>query len=247
MVVKCGLDFDLNSSDPYVKQRSAGVLDGTVYRARSAFKLLEIDKKYKILWPGQVVCDLGAAPGGWSQVVAKQLRLEASPPVSQDAGDSSISGTQDSNEAFPTRQANRNPSMLVAVDLLPMKPVPGLHFIQGDFTHLQTQHRVSELVGGGVDVVLSDMCANVSGTAKDVESSLQLCEMAFGFASGHLRADAGPKSGVLVMKYFEHPDLVDFMKQELKPAFENVRTLRLAASRSESSEQYFLCTGFHHS
>ncbi|KAG9085976.1 2' O-ribose methyltransferase [Ceratobasidium sp. UAMH 11750] len=160
--------------------------------------------------------------------------------ISQNDGDSSTSGIQDSNGPLP----NRNTSMLVAVDLLPMDPVPGAHFIQGYFTHPHTQHRVSELVGGDVDVVLSDMCANMSGTAKDVESSLQLCEMAFGFASGHLRKDAGPKSGILVMKYFEHPELVDFMKRQLKPAFENVRTLRLAASRSESSEQYFLCTGF---
>ncbi|KAG8717974.1 2' O-ribose methyltransferase [Ceratobasidium sp. 394] len=159
----------------------------------------------------------------------------------QNDGNPSTSGIQDSDRPVP----NRNSSMLVAVDLLPMDPVPGAHFIQGDFTHPHTQRRVSELVEGGIDVVLSDMCANMSGTAKDVESSLQLCEMAFGFASGHLRKGASPKSGILVMKYFEHPDLVDFMKRQLKPVFENVRTLRLAASRSESSEQYFLCTGFH--
>ncbi|KAG9123743.1 2' O-ribose methyltransferase [Ceratobasidium sp. 392] len=127
-----------------------------------------------------------------------------------------------------------------------MEPVPGVHFIQGDFTHLNTRRYVSELVGNNrVDVVLSDMCANVTGTVKDVESSLQLCEMAYEFAAEHLKRNEFQKSGVLVMKYFEHPDLLDFMKQKLKPSFETVRTLRLAASRSESSEQYFLCAGFH--
>ncbi|QRV79782.1 FtsJ-like methyltransferase [Ceratobasidium sp. AG-Ba] len=165
-----------------------------------------------------MVNDDGSA--GWSQVASKHLHIHPN-------------------------QSNASKSMLIAVDLLPMNPIPGVHFIQGDFMQLATQKRVSELVGARkIDVVLSDMCANVTGTVKDVESSLNLCEMAFGFASRQLQANANARSGTLVMKYFEHPDLLDFMKQKLKPAFENVRSLRLAASRSESSEQYFLCTGF---
>ncbi|KAF8598422.1 23S ribosomal RNA methyltransferase [Ceratobasidium sp. AG-I] len=230
-------------SDPFVKQRAGGLLDGTVYRARSAFKLAEINDRYNVLRPGMVVCDLGAAPGGWSQVAAKELRIRPPRPV---PGSSEGSGAKPIPEdADPPRpRLNRPSSMLVAVDILSTPPIPGVHILQGDFTSPRTQQRLSDLVGDrGVDVILSDMCANVSGTARDTESSLELCETAFAFASRHLKSGER-KSGTLVMKYFEHSLLLDFMKERLKPAFHNVRTLRLAASRSESSEQYFLCTGF---
>ncbi|KAG8719706.1 2' O-ribose methyltransferase [Ceratobasidium sp. 395] len=216
-----------------------------MYRSRSAFKLLEIDKRFKILRPGQVVCDLGAAPGGWSQVAARRLGIKPLSSTPQTPNDVSAPADPDSNSPSTSRQSDRKLSTLIAVDLLPMEPIHGVHFIQGDFTHSEVRHCVSRLVGDdGVDVVLSDMCANVTGTVKDVESSLQLCEMAFGFAAEHLKRGPGPKAGVLITKYFEHPDLLDFMKRQLKPSFGNVRTLRLAASRSESSEQYFMCTGF---
>ncbi|CUA71129.1 Ribosomal RNA large subunit methyltransferase E [Rhizoctonia solani] len=224
------------AKDPFVKQRSGAGPDGTAYRARSAFKLIEIDKKFRILYPGQVVCDLGAAPGGWTQVAAQRLKLlpktEPEEAISTSVGN----------------QRARNLSKLIAVDLLSIDPIPQVHILRGDFTSPSTQARVSELVGDrGVDVVLSDMCANLSGnTIKDTESSLELCEMAFGFAVKHMKVDESQSrnSGVLVMKYFEHPTLLDFMREKLKPTFSHVKTLRLEASRSESREGYFLCTGF---
>ncbi|CAE7173181.1 unnamed protein product [Rhizoctonia solani] len=226
------------AKDPFVKQRSGAASDGTAYRARSAFKLVEIDKKFRILRPGQVVCDLGAAPGGWSQVAAQRLKLA---PRSELDNSALVSESQGTN-------TRRNSSKLIAVDLLSVQPIPGVHILRGDFTSPSTRARVSDLVGDrGVDVVLSDMCANLSGhTVKDTESSLELCEMAFGFAVGHMKVDISDsrKSGILVMKYFEHPTLLEFMRDKLKPAFGNVRTLRLEASRSESKEGYFLCTEF---
>ncbi|KDN34019.1 hypothetical protein RSAG8_12902, partial [Rhizoctonia solani AG-8 WAC10335] len=229
-----------HAKDPFVKQRSGAGPDGAAYRARSAFKLIEIDKKFRILRPGQVVCDLGAAPGGWSQVAAQRLKIS---PRSESGG-----GEPVSEETQETHNTRRNSSKLIAVDLLSIQPISRVHILRGDFTSLSTQARVSELVGGrGVDVVLSDMCANISGnTTQDTESSLELCEMAFGFAVKHMKADASEsrKSGILVMKYFEHPTLLDFMREKLNPAFNNVRTLRLETSRSESKEGYFLCTGF---
>ncbi|KAJ1304920.1 hypothetical protein OPQ81_006054 [Rhizoctonia solani] len=230
------------AKDPFVKQRSGAGPDGTIYRARSAFKLIEIDKKFRILRPGQVVCDLGAAPGGWAQVAAQRLKL---PARSKSGDDEPIPGGNE--EPLNTRLSS---SKLIAVDLLSIQPISGVHILRGDFTSPSTQARVSELVGDrGVDVVLSDMCANLSGnTIKDTESSLELCEMAFGFAVKHMKTDVGEsrKSGILVMKYFEHPTLLEFMREKLKPSFSHVRMLHLEASRSESKEGYFLCTGFRH-
>lgn len=233
--------------DPYVKQRSSPDLgDHSPLRARSAFKLVEVQKKYRILYPGQVVCDLGAAPGGWSQIAAKHLKIR--PPAVDTPCSSEWLGEVESSPSPPEHpKRTRNPSKLIAVDLLPILPLPGVHIIRGDFTSPPTQARMSELVGErGVDVVLSDMCENISGnTAKDTQASLELCEMAFGFAQKHLRVNGeDKKSGILLMKYFEHPILSDFMKERLKPAFGNVRTLRLEASRTGSKERFFLCTGF---
>ncbi|CAE6487053.1 unnamed protein product [Rhizoctonia solani] len=208
------------AKDPFVKQRSGVGPDGSAYRARSAFKLIEIDKKFRIFRPGQVVCDLGAAPGGWSQVAAQRLKMYR--PETED-GELISEGTHNTR---------RNLSKLIAVDLLSIQPISGVHILRGDFTSPSTQARVSELVGDrGVDVVLSDMCANLSGnTIKDTESSLELCEMAFGFAVKHMKSDASEsrKSGILVMKYFEHPTLLSFMQEKLKPAFGNVRSISYA-------------------
>ncbi|KAF8745789.1 ML-like domain, partial [Rhizoctonia solani] len=182
------------AKDPYVKQRSGAGPDGVAYRARSAFKLIEIDKKFRILRPGQVVCDLGAAPGGWTQVAAQRIKL-VSKPEPEDG-----SPISEENEVPPV--ARRQASKLIAVDLLSIQPISGVHILRGDFTSQFTQQRVSELVGDRrVDVVLSDMCANLSGnTIKDTESSLELCQMAFGFAMKHMKigADGDHKSGILV-------------------------------------------------
>jgi 23S rRNA U2552 (ribose-2'-O)-methylase RlmE/FtsJ len=100
---------------------------------------------------------------GWTQVAARQLRIKPEKPTSDTPIDLAGSGNQESGVISPPRRSSRPPSVLIAVDLLSMAPIPGVHIIQGDFTLPRTQHHVVEIADHGVDVVLSDMCANVTG------------------------------------------------------------------------------------
>jgi 23S rRNA (uridine2552-2'-O)-methyltransferase len=121
-------------NDPYVKLAKK---EG--YRARAAYKLKEIDETFGFIKPGNLVVDLGSAPGAWSQYVRRKLS-----PGGAAVGD--LNGT------------------ILAVDLLPMEPVEGVHFIQGDFTEADVLAQVQALVGDRpVDVVVSDMAPNLSG------------------------------------------------------------------------------------
>ena len=125
-------------SDPYVKW---ALKEG--YRARAAYKLIEIDAALGLIKPGQVVVDLGATPGAWSQVVRRRLAPDG-------AAVGALQGT------------------IVALDLLDFEPIEGVTFIQGDFREDETVQRLqAELAGRPVDLVLSDMAPNLSG----VESS----------------------------------------------------------------------------
>jgi 23S rRNA (uridine2552-2'-O)-methyltransferase len=188
-------------TDPYV-QRSKR--EG--YRSRSAYKLIEIDDKDRFLKPGQVVVDLGAAPGGWSQVLAQRLGGKAT---------------------------------IIAIDLLPMDPVSGVTFIQGDFSTkrgLEALH--SALEGRQVDVVLSDMAPNLSGIAvSDQARSMTLAELAFEFAQLQLKRD-----GTLLVKIFQGAGYDDYLKS-LRRAFLKVVIRKPDASRDESAEQYLLARG----
>lgn len=128
--------------------------------------------------------DLGASPGGWSEAAVRRMRsnkarkakLADSHPVDSSSPHES-SSTQDSPAAN-----------VIAVDLLPIVPIEGVHTIQGDFLSSNTHIRVTSILQGRpVDVVLSDMCENISGNRdQDAESSLQLCLAAFSFAKAHL-------------------------------------------------------------
>ena len=143
-------------NDPYV-QRSKK--EG--YRSRSAYKLTEIDERDKVLRPGMVVVDLGAAPGGWSQLVRKLL--------------------QDRNGLDAGR--------VVALDILDMPPLAGVDFIHGDFREDEALSRLEAVLGGAeVDLVLSDMAPNMSGVdAVDQPRGMYLAELARDFADTHLR------------------------------------------------------------
>lgn len=188
-------------NDPYV-QRSKR--EG--YRSRSAYKLIEIDERDRILRPGQVVVDLGAAPGGWSQVAASRVG-----------------------------PAGR----VVAIDLLPMDPVSGVTFVQGDFTTRKGLEAVEKaLEGRQADLVLSDMAPNMSGIAvSDQARQLTLAEITFDFARLHLKRD-----GALLVKIFQGAGYDDYLKS-LRRAFQKVVTRKPAASRDESAEQYLLARG----
>ena len=123
---KLWLERQLN--DPYVAQAKR---DG--YRSRAAYKLKEIDDKYRLLKPGQAVIDLGAAPGGWSQIAAKRV------------------GAADGK------------GRVVAIDLLEMPEIPGVTFAQLDFMADEAPAKLREMLGSGADVVMSDMAPNTTG------------------------------------------------------------------------------------
>jgi 23S rRNA (uridine2552-2'-O)-methyltransferase len=141
------LERQLN--DPYV---AAAQREG--YRSRSAYKLIEIDDKYHLLRPGRRVVDLGAAPGGWSQVAAARVR--------------SLAGR----------------GQVVAIDLLAMAPLPGVVFLEGDFMAQTAPARLKALLrDGGADVVLSDMAAQGTGHSRtDHLRIMALAEAAAEFA-----------------------------------------------------------------
>jgi 23S rRNA (uridine2552-2'-O)-methyltransferase len=144
---KLWLERQLN--DPYVaKARREG------YRSRAAFKLIEIDDKYRLLRPGLTVVDLGAAPGGWSQIAAGRVG------------------------------AAEGKGKVVAIDLLEMGEIPGVQFAQLDFHADDAPKRLRAMLGGRADVVLSDMAANTTGHRKtDQLRIVGLVEIAAAFAS----------------------------------------------------------------
>ncbi|GMR06553.1 MAG: RlmE family RNA methyltransferase [Gammaproteobacteria bacterium] len=189
-------------NDSYVKKaKKAG------YRARSAFKLEEIDKRDRLLRPGMNVVDLGAAPGSWCQYARTRL------------------GKKDH---------------LVAVDLLPIDPIDGVVFIQGDFTEDKIRSKLREIMDGrGIDLVLSDMAPNISGIAlSDQARSIGLAEGVLDWSRSVLVRD-----GTLLMKVFQGSGF-DQLRQELLTVFRSVATRKPGASRSRSSEVFLLARGF---
>jgi len=140
------LERQLN--DPYVARAKK---EG--YRSRAAYKLLEIDDKYRLLKPGQRVVDLGAAPGGWSQIAAARVG------------------------------STNGKGRVVGIDLLPIDPMTGVDFIELDFLDESAPGRLIEMLGGPADVVMSDMAANTTGHKKtDHLRIMGLAEAAIYFA-----------------------------------------------------------------
>ena len=180
-------------SDHYVqKARKEG------YRSRAAYKLLEIDEKEKLFRPGQTVLDLGAAPGGWSQVAAQKVKPGGK---------------------------------VIAIDLLPIAPIPGVEVREGDFR---------EQLGdpAPMDIVLSDVSPNLSGIRDaDQARSLDLLLAAIDVCRKILKP-----GGVFVCKAF-HGGAFDEVHAALKRAFSTVKVLKPAASRGESRETYFVARG----
>ncbi|MDX3967118.1 RlmE family RNA methyltransferase [Bradyrhizobium sp. PUT101] len=199
---KLWLERQLN--DPYVaKAKAAG------YRSRAAFKLLEIDDKYRLLKPGMAVVDLGAAPGGWSQIAAKRV------------GSAEGKGR------------------VVAIDLLEMPEIPGVDFAQLDFMDNDAPEKLTAMLGGKADVVMSDMAANTTGHRKtDQLRIVGLVEIAAAFACDVLKP-----GGAFLAKTFQSGADAELLAQ-LKRDFATVRHVKPAASRQDSSERYVLATGF---
>jgi 23S rRNA (uridine2552-2'-O)-methyltransferase len=196
-------------NDPYVKMAQQ-----KGYRARAAFKLLEILETEKLLRAGDVVVDLGSTPGSWCQVLRERL---ARP-------DGSING------------------QIIALDMLPMEPVAGVHFILGDFREDSVLQGLSDTVGGKpVDLVLSDMSPNLSGVGSADSARIQhMCELARDFALAHLKPD-----GALVMKAF-HGSGFSQIVEDLKRYFKRVVERKPKASRDKSSETFLVARGLKH-
>jgi len=184
------------SRDPYVKQR---VSSPTSYRSRSAFKLLELDKGQKHFLSNsdvRAVVDLGAAPGGWSQVVAEKLGwVTLSTPENSYADLMPDFGLSDLAriEKFGSWSSNVGRGVIVAVDFLSIAPIPGVHTLQMDFLSPQAEDAIKaalttpENPSGMADVILSDMAANFTGNkAHDVEMSLDICHSVFEFVKNNL-------------------------------------------------------------
>lgn len=188
-------------NDPYV---AAAKRDG--WRSRAAFKLQQLQERFDLLHPGDCVIDLGAAPGGWSQVAAKLVMPQG---------------------------------RLIALDILPMEPIPGVTIIEGDFTSPEIYDRLAALIPDGADLVLSDMAEPTTGHHRtDHLRIMRLAETAFEFAMTSLRPGGG-----LVIKLFQggaERDLLTALKQN----FAQVRHAKPAASRSDSAESYLVAQGF---
>lgn len=185
-------------NDPYVHQAQK---DG--YRARAAYKLLEINEKDKLIKPGTVVADLGSAPGSWSQVAAK------------------LAGKK---------------GRVFALDILPMEPVEGVSFIQGDFREDAVLAELEALLDGrSLDLVICDMAPNMSGHAvSDQARSYHLCELALDFAANHLKP-----GGNMLVKVFQGAGYQEYVRA-MREVFAQVQVRKPKASRDRSSETYLL-------
>lgn len=186
------------------------------YRSRAAYKLKEIDESVGLFRPGQVVVDLGAAPGAWSQY----LRRKFAPKVAGQGG----------------AAVGELEGRILALDLLPMDPIEGVVFIQGDFREdAVAQELAQALQGAAVDVVVSDMAPNLSGIGSaDMARIEHLIELAVEFCQQHLKPE-----GALVAKVF-HGSGYNAMVEHFKRSFHVVKPIKPKASRDRSSETFLI-------
>lgn len=201
-------------TDPYVR-----LAQKEGYRARAAYKLKEIDETLGLIRPGQVVVDLGSAPGAWSQYLRRRFA-----PKQAGAGGAA------SGELLGT---------IIALDILPMEPVEDVLFLQGDFREDAVLAQLHDAVAGRpVDVVVSDMAPNLSGIASSDSARIEhLVELALDFSQNHLRPE-----GALVAKVFHgagYSQLVEMFKRQ----FRVVKPIKPKASRDKSSETFLVGIG----
>jgi 23S rRNA (uridine2552-2'-O)-methyltransferase len=196
-------------NDPYVK-----LAQKEGYRARAAYKLKEIDEQLGLIRPGQVIVDLGSTPGAWSQYARRRL----SP---QGAAVGELDGS------------------LIALDLLPMEPIEGVTFLQGDFREDAVLEQLQAVLDGrAVDLVISDMAPNLSGVAAvDSARISHLVELAVSFALTHLKPQ-----GALVTKVFHGSGYSQLVKL-FKESFDQVKPIKPKASRDKSSETFLVGRG----
>ena len=196
-------------NDPYVKRAQA---EG--YRGRAAFKILELDDKYRFLVPGARVVDLGCAPGGWLQVAVARVN------------------------ALNEKQGKAQGRVL-GIDLQEVEPVAGAEIHVLDFMDDGADDQVKAWLGGPADVVMSDMAAASSGHKQtDHLRIISLCEAAAQFAYEVLEP-----GGTFVAKVLAGGAEGELQK-ELKRKFTKVANVKPPASRADSSEKFVVATGY---
>jgi 23S rRNA (uridine2552-2'-O)-methyltransferase len=196
------LERQLN--DPYVQEaRKLG------YRSRAAFKLAQLDDKCRLLKPGMRVVDLGAAPGGWTQIAVERTK------------------------------ALTSKAKIVALDILPMDPVPPAIVLHLDFTKDSAPDALKQALDGEADLVLSDMAAPTTGHREtDHIRIIALADMAYEFA-----AEVLAPGGAFVAKVFQGGSERELLAR-LKQDFATIRHVKPPASRAESAEVYVVAQGF---
>lgn len=187
-------------ADPWTRRaRTEG------WRGRAVYKLMELDRKDRLLRTGMRVVDLGAAPGSWSQYAVTRVGDEG---------------------------------LVIASDRLPIDPIAGVRFIEGDFHEEAVLEALLEALGDGADLVMSDMAPNMSGvTAVDQPASMALTELAHDLAVRVLKP-----GGTFVTKMFQGEGSDSFTRA-LKSDFTSVRIRKPEASRDRSREVYIVATG----
>lgn len=205
-------------NDTYVKLAK---LEG--YRARAAYKLKEIDETLNLIKPGQLVVDLGSTPGAWSQYVRRKMSPKTA--TSGGAAVGALNGT------------------IIALDILPMEPIEGVVFLQGDFREMEILQRLTdEMQGRQADVVVSDMAPNLSGIASADAARIEgLVELAIEFAQNHMKPQ-----GALVAKVF-HGGAYEKLYNRFKETFLVVKRIKPKASRDKSSETFLVGVGLRSS
>jgi 23S rRNA (uridine2552-2'-O)-methyltransferase len=182
------------------------------YRARAAYKLKEIDEAEKLVKQGQVIVDLGCTPGSWGQYVRRKL-------AGGDEG--GIKGA------------------MIGLDILPMEPIAGMHFIQGDFREEAVLDQLAAVLEGRMaDLVLSDMAPNLSGISHaDAARMEDLIDLAIEFSQSHLKP-----GGALLVKCFKDMGFTQIL-EKFRTEFKVVKQIKPKASRDKSSEIFLLGRG----
>lgn len=196
-------------NDPYVKLAKK---EG--YRARAAYKLKEIDEALSLFKPGMVIVDLGSAPGAWSQYLRRKMAPEG-------AAIGELGAT------------------LIALDILPMEPIEGVQFIQGDFREPEVLEQLTQCLNGKVvDMVVSDMAPNLSGVeSADAARMAHLVELAVEFCQSQMKKD-----GALIVKVFHGSGYSQLVKL-FKLSFKVVKPFKPKASRDKSAENFLVGIG----
>ncbi|MBU0780081.1 RlmE family RNA methyltransferase [Loktanella salsilacus] len=196
-------------NDPYVKKAK---IEG--YRGRAAFKILELDDKYRFLIPGARVVDLGCAPGGWCQVAVRRVNALG-------------------------ERTSKAVGRVLGVDLQEVEPIAGAEIHQLDFLDDGADQLVMSWLDGQADVVMSDMAASASGHKQtDHLKIIALCE-----AAAYFSFDVLTPGGTFVAKVLAGGAEGNLQKL-LKSRFEKVSNVKPPASRSDSSEKFVVATGF---